>query len=109
MKRFARTSARKKPSSSRKKGGRRWRWLVAIFLVIIPALVVAAVLATYAIWAQTFDLKRLGTMPERNTVFDVDAQVTSQPGRVSQEHIHRLRNLTQQLESELADLERGAR
>ena len=44
-----------------------------------------------------------------NTVFDVDAQVTSQPGRVSQEHISRLRNLTQQLESELADLERGAR
>lgn len=43
-----------------------------------------------------------------NTVFDVDAQVTSQPGRVSQEHIHRLRNLTQQLESELANLERGA-
>ncbi len=44
-----------------------------------------------------------------NTVFDVDAQVTSQPGRVSHEHIRRLRNLTQQLESELADLERGAR
>ncbi|MDQ0822487.1 GntR family transcriptional regulator [Arthrobacter sp. V4I6] len=44
-----------------------------------------------------------------NTVFDVDAQVTSQPGRVSEEHIRRLRNLTQQLESELADLERGAR
>ena len=43
-----------------------------------------------------------------NTVFDVDAQVTSQPGRVSQEHIRRLRNLTQQLESELADIERGA-
>jgi GntR family transcriptional regulator len=44
-----------------------------------------------------------------NTVFDVDAQVTSQPGRVSQEHLRRLRNLTQQLESELADLEQGAR
>ena len=43
-----------------------------------------------------------------NTVFDVDAQVTTQPGRVSQEHIRRLRNLTQQLEAELADLERGA-
>ncbi len=43
-----------------------------------------------------------------NTVFDVDAQVTSQPGRVSQEHLRRLRTLTQQLESELADLERGA-
>ncbi|KUM42381.1 GntR family transcriptional regulator [Arthrobacter sp. EpRS71] len=44
-----------------------------------------------------------------NTVFDVDAQVTSQPGRVSQDHISRLRSLTRQLESELADLERGAR
>jgi GntR family transcriptional regulator len=44
-----------------------------------------------------------------NTVFDVDAQVTSQPGRVSQEHLRRLRNLTQQLESELTDLERGTR
>ncbi|WP_285313974.1 GntR family transcriptional regulator [Pseudarthrobacter sp. fls2-241-R2A-168] len=43
-----------------------------------------------------------------NTVFDVDAQVTSQPGGVSKEHIRRLRNLSQQLESELADLERGA-
>jgi GntR family transcriptional regulator len=43
-----------------------------------------------------------------NTVFDVDAQVTTQPGRVPQEHIRRLRNLTQQLESELAHLERGA-
>ena len=28
-----------------------------------------------------------------NTVFDVDAQVTSQPGRVSEEHLRRLRNL----------------
>ncbi|MET3368385.1 UNVERIFIED_CONTAM: GntR family transcriptional regulator [Jeotgalibacillus campisalis] len=44
-----------------------------------------------------------------NTVFDVDAQVTSQPGRMSQEHVRRLRSLTQQLESELAELERGAR
>ncbi|MEW1947947.1 GntR family transcriptional regulator [Pseudarthrobacter sp902506025] len=43
-----------------------------------------------------------------NTVFDVDAQVTTQPGGVSQEHIRRLRTLTQQLESELSDLERGA-
>ena len=43
-----------------------------------------------------------------NTVFDVDAQVTTQPGRLSQEHLRRLRNLTQQLEAELAELERGA-
>jgi GntR family transcriptional regulator len=44
-----------------------------------------------------------------NTVFDVDAQVTSQPTPISQEHVRRLRSLAQQLESELADLERGAR
>lgn len=44
-----------------------------------------------------------------NTVFDVDAQVTSQPGRVSQDHISRLRSLTRQLESELAEIERGVR
>ena len=36
------------------------------------------------------------------------ARDQTQPGRVSQEHLRRLRNLTQQLESELADLERGA-
>ena len=33
--------------------------------------------AFYAIWAQTFDLKRVGTMPERNTVFDVDGKIYS--------------------------------
>ncbi len=77
MKLFARTSAPKKPSAPKKKRGRRWRWLLAIFLVLIPALVVAGVLSTYAVWAQTFDLKRLGTMPERNTVFDVDGKIYS--------------------------------
>ena len=44
-----------------------------------------------------------------NTVFDVDAQVTSQPGRISEERIQRLQNLAHQLESELADLGRGTR
>ncbi len=77
MKLFARTSARKKSSSPKRKGSRRWRWLIAIFLVIIPALIFAGILATFAIWAQTFDLKRLGTMPERNTVFDVDGKIYS--------------------------------
>lgn len=40
-----------------------------------------------------------------NTVFSVDAQVASQPASVLQEHIRRLRKLTQQLESELAGLD----
>ncbi|GEB65656.1 hypothetical protein SAT01_31040 [Sinomonas atrocyanea] len=44
-----------------------------------------------------------------NTVFDVDAQVTSQPASISQEHLRRLRTLTQQLESELAALDQRAR
>ena len=29
------------------------------------------------IWAQTFDMKRVGAMPERNTVFDVDGKIYS--------------------------------
>lgn len=44
-----------------------------------------------------------------NTVFDVDAQVTTQPAPISQEHVRRLRTLTQQLESELAALEHTTR
>lgn len=44
-----------------------------------------------------------------NTVFDVDAQVTSQPASVSQEHVRRLRRLTHQLESELAALDQTTR
>jgi GntR family transcriptional regulator len=43
------------------------------------------------------------------TVFDVDAQVTPQPTPISQEHVRRLRALTQQLESELASLEHTTR
>jgi GntR family transcriptional regulator len=44
-----------------------------------------------------------------NTVFDVDAQVTTQPTPISQEHIRRLHTLTQQLESELAALQHTTR
>jgi hypothetical protein len=44
-----------------------------------------------------------------NTVFDVDAQLTSQPASISQEHLRRLRTLTQQLETELAALDQTAR
>lgn len=40
-----------------------------------------------------------------NTVFDVDAQVTSQPTPIAQEHVRRLRSLAQQIESELAALD----
>src|SRR6266702_4337422 len=44
------------------------------------ALVAAAGLAVflfYAGWATTFDTKKVGAMPERNTVFDVDGKIYS--------------------------------
>jgi penicillin-binding protein 1A len=78
MKLFARTATRGKAGAPNKKRRRRgWRWLVAFILIFIPAGLAFAVLAFYAVWAQTFDLKRLGTMPERNTVFDVDGKIYS--------------------------------
>jgi len=77
MKLFARTADRRKSGSPNKKHRRGWRWVVAFFLVALPAALALAVLAFYAVWAQTFDLKRLGTMPERNTVFDVDGKIYS--------------------------------
>ena len=34
-----------------------------------------AVFLFYAGWATTFDTKKVGEMPERNTVFDVDGKI----------------------------------
>ena len=77
MKLLARTGGRKKSGRPNKKRRRGWRRGLAFFFILLPAAAVAAVLAFFAIWAQTFDLKRLGTMPERNTVFDVDGKIYS--------------------------------
>ena len=77
MKLFARTGRRKKSAGPNKKRRHGWRWFFAFLLLLIPAALVIAVLSFYAVWAQTFDLKRLGTMPERNTVFDVDGKIYS--------------------------------
>jgi len=76
MKLFARIRAGKK-SPNKKRGRRGWRWIAVFFLLAIPVAIVIAILSFYAVWAQTFDLKRLGTMPERNTVFDVDGKIYS--------------------------------
>ncbi len=66
------------------KGGvgrkRKPRWGIRFVLGGIVALVVAAgfgLITFYAIWAQTFDIKKVGQMPERNTVFDVDGKIYS--------------------------------
>ncbi len=64
---------RKAGSKSRKK--RRFGWKLS--LLLIPVLAVFGVLLVYGTWAQTFDMKQLGRMPERNTVFDVDGKIYS--------------------------------
>src|SRR6476659_5049944 len=46
-------------------------------LLGLPIVAVFGVLFFYAVWAQTFDIKKVGDMPERNTVFDVDGKIYS--------------------------------
>src|SRR3954469_6450970 len=46
-------------------------------LLGLPVVVFFGVVLFYAIWAQTFDLKKVDDMPERNTVFDVDGKIYS--------------------------------
>src|SRR4029077_14989468 len=68
----------RKPGARRSNKRRRgWRWVLAFFLVALPLAFIAAVLVFYAVCAQSFDRKRVGTMPERNTVFDVNGKIYS--------------------------------
>ncbi len=70
MKLFAR-------AAPRKKGGRRFRVSWKLAVVTLPMAAVFSILMFYAAWAQTFDLKNVDQMPERNTVFDVDGKIYS--------------------------------
>ena len=48
--------------------------------LLLGALLLAAgfgLVTFYGVWAQTFDLSKVGQMPERNTVFDVDGKIYS--------------------------------
>ncbi len=72
MKFFARLRSRKK------KGGNllfRSGWKISLLVLI--AGVGFAVFLFYGAWAQTFDMKKVGEMPERNTVYDVDGKIYS--------------------------------
>jgi penicillin-binding protein 1A len=60
-----------------KKRGRKFRISWKLALLGLPIVAVFGVLLFYAIWAQTFDLKKVDDMPERNTVFDVDGKIYS--------------------------------
>ena len=75
MRLFARTASSKKGGNSRRRRRFRIGWKLA--LVALPLTAVFGVLLFYAAWAETFDLKTVGDMPERNTVFDVDGKIYS--------------------------------
>ena len=70
MKLLARTRAQTK---SRTRIRLPWK----LVLLGLPIVLFFGVVLFYAIWAQTFDLKKVGDMPERNTVFDVDGKIYS--------------------------------
>src|SRR5881275_2546202 len=70
--------SRAKPGANgKKKSSRVWRWGWKISLLALGGGSGLGVLIFYSAWAQTFDMKKVGQMPERNTVFDVDGKIYS--------------------------------
>src|ERR1041384_2616113 len=63
--------------SAMKKRGKLWRYGWKISLAIAVAAVGLGVFIFYGAWAASFDMKKVGEMPERNTVFDVDGKIYS--------------------------------
>src|SRR6516162_10528516 len=53
----------------------RYGWKITLLLLLAGA--VFAVFLFYGAWAQTFDMKNVGEMPERSTVYDVDGKIYS--------------------------------
>ena len=73
MKFFARLRSRKAKSLWSKLF--RYGWKITLLAVVAAGGL--AVFLFYGAWAQTFDMKKVGEMPERNTVFDVDGKIYS--------------------------------
>src|SRR6202049_2025565 len=71
MKLFARAR------SGNKRGSKLFRYGWKITLVGLVVGGGLAIFIFYGVWAQTFDMKKVGEMPERNTVFDVDGKIYS--------------------------------
>jgi penicillin-binding protein 1A len=67
----------KRAGSPGKKSGRLWRWGWKISLLALVGGGGLSLFLFYYGWAQTFDMKKVGQMPERNTVFDVDGKIYS--------------------------------
>src|SRR5256714_6381650 len=68
---------KKSSGNGKKKSRRLWRWGWKICLVALIGGSALSVLIFYSAWAQTFEMKKVGEMPERNTVFDVDGKIYS--------------------------------
>src|SRR5438093_312731 len=68
----ARTRAAKKRSLSRLL---RWGWKITLLALVAASGL--TVFLFYAGWAGTFEMKKVGEMPERNTVLDVDGKIYS--------------------------------
>lgn len=66
--------ARSRPG---KKRGKLFRYGWKISLVALIGGGALAVFIFYGAWAASFDMKRVGAMPERSTVFDVDGKIYS--------------------------------
>src|SRR5213082_3675039 len=70
--------ARARPRAAKKRGlGRLLRWGWKITLLALVAASGLAVFLFYAGWAATFEMKKVGVMPERNTVLDVNGKIYS--------------------------------
>src|ERR1043166_4384529 len=72
MKFFARLRRPKKPWANVLF---RYGWKITLLLLLAGARVAGCVF--YGTWAQTFDMKNVGEMPERSTVYDVDGKIYS--------------------------------
>jgi penicillin-binding protein 1A len=53
----------------------RYGWKITLLGLIVAGGL--ALLIFYGAWAASFDMKKVGAMPERNTVFDVDGKIYS--------------------------------
>ena len=53
----------------------RYGWKITLLFLVLGG--VLAVFLFYGTWAQTFDMKNVGEMPERSTVYDVDGKIYS--------------------------------
>src|SRR6266581_4300488 len=73
MKFFARLRSRKAKSLRSKLF--RYGWKITLLAAVAAGGL--AVFLFYGAWAQTFDMKKVDEMPERNTVFDVDGKIYS--------------------------------